>query len=478
MTVEITELDKQRKACLRLLPSVDNILQKVDDSQPKALLLATLREVLAEKRSSIIQARSLAELEGIKLKLSAEYLLEEAAQVMSQQTSFSLKKVINATGIIVHTNIGRSILSQAALDNLRIIAGSYSNLEYQLDQGERGSRYMHLENILKGLTGAETALAVNNNAAAVLISLETLARDKEVIVSRGELVEIGGSFRIPDIMRKSGARLIEIGTTNKTYLQDYESAITHETALLLKVHTSNFRVVGFTASVTADELVGLGRRFNIPVMEDLGSGNLVDLRRYGLSYEPTVQEVLRSGIDIVTFSGDKLLGGPQAGIILGKKKYLDAIKKNPLMRAVRVDKLTIATLEATLNAYLDEEAAPKRIPTLQMLTMPKEEIERRSRALIRKINRIDNPGLWEITLEDDYSQVGGGALPLEQIPTKVIAIHSAKLSPDSLEEFFRHHDPPILGRIHKERLCFDLRTVQKGEEKDLLRAFERLAVET
>lgn len=478
MPVEAIELDKQKDACLRLIPSVDSILQKAGDSQPKSLFLTALREVLAYKRNSILQVRSMAELEGIKIKLSVEELLKEAAQEMSRQTSFSLKKVINATGIIVHTNIGRSILSPAALDNLRIIGGSYSNLEYQLASGERGSRYAHLENLLRNLTAAEAALAVNNNAAAVLISLETLAKDKEVIVSRGELVEIGGSFRIPDIMRKSGARLIEVGTTNKTYLQDYEKAITHETALFLKVHTSNYRIVGFTASVMAEELVGLGKRYNIPVMEDLGSGNLLDLRRYGLSQEPTVQEVLRSGIDVVTFSGDKLLGGPQAGIILGKREYLDAIKKNPLMRAIRVDKLTIAALEATLKDYLDEEGASKRIPTLQMLTMPKEEIERRSRALVRRINRVENQGLWEIAIEDDYSQVGGGALPLEQIPTKIIAIGSSKLSSDSLEQSFRQYDPPILGRIHKERLCFDLRTVRVDEEKDILLAFKRLAAET
>jgi L-seryl-tRNA(Ser) seleniumtransferase len=476
MNSEHSDLEKQKRAYLRSIPSVDDMLQKVEDSQPRNPLLDSLREVLEGKRKSILQAHSLAELEGIKL--SPETLLEEAKRKLSQQLTCSLIKVINATGIIVHTNLGRSLLCSPALNNLHTIGQSYSNLEYSLPSGERGSRNTHLEKILQRLTGAEAGLAVNNNAAAVLITLETLAKDKEVIVSRGELVEIGGSFRIPDIMRKSGARLIEVGTTNKTYLEDYEKAIGPETALLLKVHPSNFRILGFTASVNGEDLVELGRRYNLPVMEDLGSGNLIDLSRYGLGYEPTVQEAIRTGIDIVTFSGDKLLGGPQAGIILGKKYYIDALKKNPLMRAVRVDKLTIAALEATLKLYLDEEMALKEIPTLRMLAMPKEEIEKRAHELIRKIDQsTDKHDLWAITLEDGYSQVGGGALPLEQIPTKVIAVRSGNISPDRLEEFFRHHDPPILGRIHKERLCLDLRTVLEDEEKEIIKAFRRLATQ-
>jgi len=467
------DMEQLRRDYLRRLPSIDNILQKAGQVSNRSLLLYQLRKIVEEKRQSILRAHSVEELET--LELSIDRILQEA---LAQQASFSLKRVINATGVIIHTNLGRSLLCPSALHNLYSIGGSYSNLEFDLASGERGSRGVHLDRILSYITGAEASVVVNNNAAAVFISLETVARDKEVIVSRGELVEIGGSFRIPDIMRKSGARLIEVGTTNKTYLSDYEKAIGPETALLLKVHTSNFRILGFTASVDEEELVALGRRHELPVMEDLGSGNLVDLSPYGLSSEPTVQEVIRKGVDIVTFSGDKLLGGPQAGIILGKRSYIEAIKRNPLMRVLRVDKLTIAALEATLRLYLDKERVIKEVPSLRMLTLSKGCIEERARRLLGELTDVARSSdHCHLSLADDHSQVGGGALPLEQIPTKLIVLQHRRLSPDSLERFFRENDPPILGRIHKDSLCFDLRTVQEEEEPEIVKAFRRLMEE-
>jgi L-seryl-tRNA(Ser) seleniumtransferase len=329
-----------------------------------------------------------------------------------------------------------------------------------------------VEEILCRLSGAESALVVNNNAGAVLLCLNTIAEGREVIVSRGELVEIGGAFRIPDVMKRSGASLREVGTTNRTHLSDYQKAISPQTALLLKVHTSNFRVIGFTSDVSLSELVQLGREHQLPVMEDLGSGCLVDLTQYGLEKEPTVQEAIRTGVDVVTFSGDKLLGGPQAGIILGKKGILDLIKVNPLTRALRVDKLILATLESTLLLYLDEKRAMEEIPVLWMLGLDMRNLKRRGRRLLKKLQKIPTRGA-KFTLREDVSQVGGGALPLQELPTIVLAIKSFDFSVNRLEEIFRKGEPPIVSRISKDELILDMRTIFDEEIPLLAAGFEK-----
>ncbi|RMF85612.1 MAG: L-seryl-tRNA(Sec) selenium transferase, partial [Nitrospinota bacterium] len=366
-----------------------------------------------------------------------------------------------------------AILSREALENLWDIAGSYSNLEYDLSAGRRGSRYAPVVELLCRLTGAESALVVNNNAAAVFLALQTLAQGREVIVSRGQLIEIGGSFRIPDIMRSSGAILREVGTTNKTHPSDYRAAINEQTALLLKVHTSNYRIVGFTEEVSLEELVRIGQEYQIPVMEDLGSGNFLDFSRYGLTPEPTVQEVVQTGVDVVTFSGDKLLGGPQAGIIVGKKVYIDQIRTNPLNRALRIDKMTIAALEATLRLYLEEETVVQKNPTLRMLTMSLSEIHKRAEQLRQRLVEVKGPE-ESIEICDDSSQVGGGAMPLQVLPTRVVAISSSRYSAGELEEKFRAHTPPVIGRIQHDRFLLDVRTIQEEEVDEVVDAFRSI----
>ncbi|MBI2878052.1 MAG: L-seryl-tRNA(Sec) selenium transferase [Candidatus Tectomicrobia bacterium] len=479
-------LEQVKREQLRSLPSVDELLQKLNALEGPRMrshqrMVASIREVLEGMRRSILQADTLSRLEEIDL--SADHLLQQVRWQVAHQESPSLKRVINATGIILHTNLGRALLPQAALAQMVSIGQYYSNLEYDLPSGERGSRHSHVEGLLRRLTGAEAALVVNNNAAAVLLSLDTLAQGREVIVSRGQLVEIGGSFRIPDILKTSGGRLVEVGTTNKTRLEDYRAALTPETALLLKVHTSNFRVVGFTAEVSGEELVALGRQHGLPVVEDLGSGNFIDLTRYGLSAEPTVQEVIQDGVDLVTFSGDKLLGGPQAGVILGRRDLVGRIKKNPLTRALRIDKLTLAALESTLRLYLDEEMAVRQIPTLRMLTLSPQALQERCELLLQRVHRLNGQGSsgestpLEVRILDEHSQAGGGSLPLEQMPTRVLALRSSRASSETLERLFRDNEPPILGRLHKDCLYLDLRTVQEEEEEELLWAIDRVIQE-
>jgi L-seryl-tRNA(Ser) seleniumtransferase len=374
--------------------------------------------------------------------------------------------VINATGVVIHTNMGRSPLPEAAMQGIMRVGLHYSNLEFDLKTGKRGSRYALVEDLLCELTGAEAALVVNNNAAAVLLVLGTLAAGREVIVSRGQLVEIGGSFRIPEVMAKSGARLVEVGATNRTHLRDYEGAITDGTALLLKVHTSNFRMIGFTSEVPLAEMVALGARHGIPVMEDLGSGSLVDTSRFGLTKEPTVGEVVASGADVVTFSGDKLLGGPQAGLIVGRRAIIDLVKKNPLNRALRIDKFTLAGLEAVLRLYRDEREAMATIPTLIMLSATRKEIGRRAERL-RRLLRGPLAGHCRLALLDTESRVGGGALPEQGLPSKALALWPAAISVNALEEGLRRLDMPIIGRIENEALLLDLRTVADQEVRPL-----------
>ena len=444
---------------LRRIPSVDDVLAVCEkhgltSSFPRWILLEAIRDVLSEKRKALLISTQPETLENVDL--SPEGIVRSVREQACKIQGPFLRRVINATGVVVHTNLGRSPLSRRVLDQLTEVSFSYSNLEFDLEKGERGSRQEILAGLVRRLTGAEECLVVNNNAAGVLLALDTLACGKEVIVSRGQLVEIGGSFRIPDVMRKSGAKLVEVGTTNKTRISDYEEAVSEHTALFLKVHTSNFKIVGFVEEVAGEELVKLGRRLQIPVMEDLGSGTLVDLSKYGLSHEPTVLESLSSGIDVITFSGDKLLGSSQSGFVLGKAELIRAMKKNPLTRALRPDKLTLAVLEATLRLYL--EGRIEEIPTLRMLTLPLSELSRRAETLLETVRTgLDDPS--QASCEEDVSEVGGGALPLQQLPTRVIALRSPRLSPNALEVRFRKYPVPVIGRIQKGRFVLDVRTL-------------------
>jgi len=420
------------------------------------VVVEAVRRGLQKFRQELLRTKDLSDVDASLFSL--DHLLPFFQEELRLQIEPRLRKVINATGVVLHTNLGRAPLSSSALEHLYEISKGYSNLEYDLDQGERGTRYAHVESTLCRLTGAEAAMVVNNNAGAVLLTLNTLAEGQEAIVSRGELVEIGGAFRIPDVMKRSGAVLKEVGTTNRTHLLDYEKAIGPQTALLLKVHTSNFQIMGFTSEVLPQDLVSLGKRHQIPVLHDLGSGCLIDLTRYGLSGEPTVQEVIKTGVDCVTFSGDKLLGGPQAGIILGKKDLIRLVKANPLTRALRIDKLTLASLESTLLLYLDEQKALEEIPILRMLTLNREHLRKRGRRLLRKLKGTVPEG-GQATLREDVSQVGGGSLPLHELPTIVLAIKPAGITVNALEETLRKGEIPIISRINRDELILDMRTI-------------------
>ena len=373
----------------------------------------------------------------------------------------NMKMVINGTGTVLHTNLGRAPIGQKHMERVAALATGYSNLEYNLEAGKRGERYSHFEKLLCKITGAEAAMAVNNNAAAVMLILSSLAKGGEVVVSRGELVEIGGKFRIPDVMEQSGAALVEVGTTNKTHYSDYEEAITEETKALLKVHTSNYRIVGFTDTVGIDELIPLAKEHDLPVIEDLGSGVLIDLSKYGITYEPTVQDSIRKGADVVCFSGDKLLGGPQAGIIIGKKRYIDMMKKNQLTRALRIDKFTAATLELVLQEYLSEEKAIQNIPVLRMITKPLEEITKDARSFVRILKNAKLPA--KIEMKECESQIGGGSLPLERIPSMAVAIHPEKISVPELETRMRRLPVPIIPRTVNDTILLDVRTLQRKD---------------
>jgi L-seryl-tRNA(Ser) seleniumtransferase len=460
-----------RQEVLRKIPSVEDILSRKEMADllrihPRTVVVEAIRKGLGRLREEILTLSDLSTAE--ENLFSFEHLSSLFQKEIELQVQPRLRRVINATGIVIHTNLGRAPLHPLALKQIVEVAKAYSNLEYDLSLGERGDRYSHVEEILRRLSGAESALVVNNNAGAVLLCLNTMAEGREVVISRGELVEIGGAFRIPDVMKRSGALLKEVGTTNRTHLKDYQRAIGPQTALLLKVHTSNFRVMGFTSEVSLAELVRLGEEHHLPVMEDLGSGCFVDLSRYGLEKEPTVQEAIKTGVDLITISGDKLLGGPQAGIILGKKDILDSIKVNPLTRALRIDKLTLAALESTLLLYLNEKRAMEEIPTLRMLRLDAKKLKGRGRRLLKRLQGKVGKTI-QMTLKEEASQVGGGSLPLQELPTIVLSIKSPDRSVNSLEQGLRKADPPIISRISKDELIFDMRTVF-DEEIPLLAA--------
>lgn len=468
------KISKNQQDKLRMLPGVDHVLGLCGalpffKDIPKTVLVSSIRKILETLRIGILGAdRDIAE-----ESLSDAHITEAVMAAVIKATAPNLKPLVNATGVVVHTNLGRSLLPDAVVENIALIAGRYSNLEYDLDAGKRGSRYASVEDLLCEISGAQAAMAVNNNAGAVLLCLETFARNKEVIVSRGELVEIGGSFRVPDVMAKSGGILREVGTTNRTHMRDYENAIEENTALLLKVHRSNYSIIGFTAEVSLKELVELGARHGVPVMEDLGSGTFIDFSKYGLVKEPTVQESVAAGTDIVTFSGDKLLGGPQAGIIVGKKSTVDQIKQNPLARALRIDKLTLAALESTLRLYRDEEKAVRMIPTLRMLTMNIGDIETRASNLVEELKNIDKSRL-EISLIERSSKAGGGALPLLGLPSRCLSIRLQGMSANALEKSLRENDPPIIGRIEDDAYIMDPRTLRDDDLPIIGKAFENI----
>jgi len=460
------------RAALRRLPSVDQLLRALDGRPEVAALSRARLTALAREALDAERRRVLA---GPGAPADMEALVSGVVDTVRRAGLFSLRPVINATGVVLHTNLGRALLSAQALERVAAVGAAYSNLELDIATKERGSRYSHVEALLRRLTGAEDALVVNNNAAAVLLALETLAHGKEVIVSRGELIEIGGEFRIPDIMLRSGAVLREVGATNRTHLRDYVEAIGPHTALLMKVHTSNYRVVGFTADVSSRELTELGRARGIPVMEDLGSGSLIDLRPWGFPYEPTVPEVVASGVDLVSFSGDKLLGGPQAGIVVGKREIVGRLKKNPWNRALRIDKFTIAALEATLTAY-EAGTARETVPTLTLLTAPLAGVTARARRVHRGLGPALVARLGARVVED-RAQVGGGALPTVELPTAAVALGATDAAARALDARLRAGDPPVIGRMVDDRLLLDCRTVLPGQVAGLVKAIVAAAAE-
>ncbi len=454
------------QASLRLLPKVHALLQT---EAARALLADLPRPVVLDSLRSEVDA------------LRQRVLAGEAAPPFEEADLFAavrrrlavsdlrrLRRVINATGIVIHTNMGRAPLPEAAVEAVASAARHYSNLEMDLASGKRGGRGGRIEELLQRLTGAEAALVVNNNAAAVLLALTASAQGGEVVISRGELVEIGGGFRVPDVITQSGARLVEVGTTNKTRIGDYERAVTPETKVLLKVHASNYKIIGFTEEAPLAELAALGRERGLLVMNDLGSGALVDVTRFGLPYEPTVGETIKAGVDVAMVSGDKLLGGPQCGILLGRAEPISRMAAHPLFRALRADKLTLAALEATLRLYQDEERLTETVPVLHMLSRGKEELTRRARRLRNALAKL--PGL-QSRLNDGAGYTGGGALPTVPLPTKLVQVRAETMTVEELAAALRRHDPPVVGMLADGWLALDVRTVREDEMQEITRAF-------
>lgn len=459
------------RALLRKIPSVERLLEAPEFRQlasqfGRGELLDATRAVLAGIREDVLEGR----IDATDFESTVKAIASSVQSHLASTTATSLVPLVNATGIIVHTNLGRAPLSQSAIDALTSIVRGYSNLEFNLADGKRGRREQHAARLLARLFPGYDAHVVNNNAAAVLLILNAFAASREVIISRGELVEIGGSFRIPDILERSGARLREVGTTNKTRLADYEDAIGPSTGLILRVHHSNFRIIGFTERAKTEELVDLGRAHHVPVIEDFGSGNMLPLGPYGLPNEPTVVESLEKGVDLVTFSGDKLLGGPQSGIIVGSPERVQTCRKNPLARALRVDKLTYAALEATLSSYV-RESALEDVPVIKMLSTPASEIESRSHHFVKGLEATE--GL-ELRVAKGFSKVGGGAAPEEEIPTYVVTIDPARQSAQQVVDRLRSHNPPIIARISEGKVLIDLRTVLPEQENLIQSALKKL----
>ncbi|MDP8222401.1 MAG: L-seryl-tRNA(Sec) selenium transferase [Candidatus Lernaella stagnicola] len=460
---------------LRALPAVGDLIHHPDvaamvEHLPRSLVVDALRAEIDAAR------------ERLKNDLAIEITEADIAAGVQQRACAmaapKLKRVINATGVVVHTNLGRSPLAKTAIEAVVTAAKGYSNLEYDLAAGRRGSRYALVEELLCELTGAEAALVVNNNAAAVMLALSAFARGREVVVSRGELVEIGGSFRIPAVLAESGARLVEVGTTNRTHRKDFEQAIGEHTAVLLKVHTSNYHILGFTESVSGADLATLAHARGLLAFEDLGSGSMLNTASLGLPHEPTVAEALQEGLDLVTFSGDKLLGGPQAGVLLGGKKIIGTIAENPLHRALRVDKMTLAALEATLQLYRDPQRAMREIPTLRMLGAKNETLRRRARTIAQALAAALGKHA-KVSVVKSHGQVGGGALPFAELAGPVVAIAPKHLSVDRVASRLRARAVPVIARIERDRLLLDPRTILDGDRRDLhIALVETLTEET
>ena len=457
------------KDLLKKLPAIDKWLasaggQNLCAEFSHAEVVGVMRAHLTRLRTALTNGG--AEIPDFE---SPEYCMRLRADLFEGRMS-SLRRTINATGIIIHTNLGRAPLADEAIAAIMDTASGYSNLELDLDTGKRGSRYQHLESLLTRLTGAESAVVVNNCAAAVMLALSSIAKGGEAIISRGELVEIGGSFRMPDVIAQSGACMIEVGTTNKTHLGDYAAALTEETRVLLAIHPSNFRVVGFTEKPALSELAKLAHENGLLLMEDLGSGSLIDLSTFGLNAEPTVQASLAAGVDLLTFSGDKLLGGPQAGILLGRVDLIGSIKRNPLLRALRIDKLSLAALAATLRLYLPPNDPQEKVPVLRMISESQASVGRRASRLLRQVKKIPR---ITATVSEDVSYSGGGALPMNKIPTKVVRLRAEGLTATGLAERLRAADTPVIGRISEDLLHLDVRTVLPRELSDLAVAVEQ-----
>ena len=453
----------------RSLPSVDACLRWLEEALPSAphsVLLESCRLVLDQLREEIRAGRLTDETE-----LRPEAVRPRLLDAARRKDRPRFCRVINAAGVVVHTNLGRSVLAKEAQEAVRVAASGYSNLEFNLETGERGSRVSLVEDLLRSLTGAEAALVVNNNAAAVLLMLDTLCKGGEVILSRGQLVEIGGSFRIPDVMERSGATLREVGTTNRTHLADYERALSENTRAVLWVHPSNYRVIGFHSSVPPRELANFAHDHGLPMLEDLGSGSLMDFSPWGLHDEPTVPDVLRQGTDVVTFSGDKVLGGPQAGIIVGRKDLVDRMKKNQLLRALRCDKLTLAALEATLRLYRDPEKARQAVPTVRRMSMNPETLRERAETLRDLLNR-ELAGLATCALKDDVSRVGGGSFPEQGMPTTLVCVRPERGSATQLKKRLLETDPPLVGRLDDPYFQLDPRTMEEEDFPDAVRVLK------
>jgi L-seryl-tRNA(Ser) seleniumtransferase len=459
---------------LSILPSVDRVLS---EARVVALTERCDRTMLADFVRQAIAAVRQAVLAGAPPAAGADLLDTIVADVherLAQALTPRLMPVINATGIVLHTNLGRAPLAPAAVQQITDTASRYSNLEVDLPSGQRGHRHLLLEALLCQLTGAEAAAVANNNAAAVLLSLNALGMDREIVVSRGQLVEIGGSFRLPDMMQRSGATMVEVGTTNRTHLADYENAMSDRTGLLLSVHPSNYRVLGFTAEVPLTELVALGRKHGVPVVHDVGAGALLDLQPWGLPAEPLVADSVSAGADVVTFSGDKVLGGPQAGLIVGRQQAIETIRSNPWMRALRCDKLTYAALEATLRLYLDPGSLAEHLPVLGMMTATPAMLRDRADGLLHELDGLRVRG-WQIEVIDSIAQAGSGSLPLEEIPSVALRIGPTGLSSGELAARLRQGQPAVVGYVRDDRLHLDLRTIAAAETQDLVTALQRAA---
>ena len=462
------------KNLLKQLPAIEKLLntQEMLDVQAtyaRPLVTEALRTVVADIRSEILSGNQ------TQLPKHTEYA-ERTREKIVAKTAPRIRPVVNATGTVTHTNLGRSLLSNDACETIQQAAQNYVNLEYDIETGSRGHRDRITEPLLQQLTGCEASTVVNNNAAAVLLALQTMARGKEVIVSRGELIEIGGAFRIPDVMAASGAILREVGTTNRTHLRDYAEAINENTGLLLKVHPSNYKILGFTSTPAMEELTELGAEWGIPTMEDLGSGALIDMTQYGLPHEPLVGERIASGVDVVTFSGDKLLGGPQAGIIVGKSEWIEKMRKNPMMRALRVDKLIIAGLSATLQSYLtDSTAIAERFPMLNRYTRSIETLHAIAKQLTAQLQDIFLGEKIDIRTSETYGQIGSGALPVETLPSVALVFESSEVSAETLAAQFRNATIPVIGRIKDGLFWLDLRTVYEREQVWIVEAATQIA---